>query len=410
MHEITCPNCHTVFVIDDTAYAEILSQVRDEAFEKAIHERLANAQKDTEIAVAKAEGALRSELLKVTAAKDQEVLNLQAKLDLIASAHKLELSEAVKALEKDRDKLQRDLEAKDAQHELSQVSMKDKYEAAIREREDMIEQLRDYKARMSTKMIGEALEQYCEAEFNAVRASTFPNAYFEKDNDASSGSKGDFIFRDYDQDGTEFVSIMFEMKNEADTTATRKKNEDFFKELDKDRKEKDCEYAVLVSLLEADSDLYNRGIIDVSHRYPKMFVIRPQFFIPMISLLRNAASNSLVYRKELAQVKAQSIDIVNFENQINEFKEKFGKNYTDSTANFEKAIDQIDASIKALEKVKEHLRLSAKHLRYANDKAQDLTIKKLAKGNPAIMAKFEELPARAIEAASTEDDQSVGEQ
>ena len=269
--------------------------------------------------------------------------------------------------------------------------MKEKYETQIKDRDDAIERLRDMKARLSTKMVGETLEQHCETEFNRIRATAFPRAYFEKDNDVRSGSKGDYIFRDSDEGGTEIVSIMFEMKNENDETATKKKNEDFLKELDKDRIEKGCEYAVLVSLLEPDSELYNTGIIDVSHRHPKMYIVRPQFFIPIITLLRNAAMNSLKYKSELALVKAQNIDITNFETQLDTFKTAFAKNYDLASRRFQTAIDEIDKSIDHLQKTKEALLGTDRNLRLANDKAQDVTIKKLTRGNPTMAAKFAEL-------------------
>jgi len=407
MNQIACPHCHSVFSIDDAAYAEILSQVRDEAFERDLHERLANAQKDNEIAVERAQAALRAELQEATRTRDTEIASLKSALDLAVSNHKLELSEAVKEIERDRDRLQSDLKSKDAEYALKQKVLEDKYQEQISDRDKMIERLKDFKAKLSTKMIGESLEQHCEVEFNSVRASAFPRAYFEKDNDASSGSKGDFVFRDFDDSGTEFISIMFEMKNESDTTATKKKNEDFFKELDKDRNEKKCEYAILVSLLEPDSELYNIGIVDVSHRYPKMFVVRPQFFIPIISLLRNAEHKSLEYRRELAQIKAQNIDITHFEEELEDFKSKFGKNYRLASEKFQSAIKEIDKSIAALTKVKAELEGSQRNLRLANDKAQDVTVKRLTKNNPTMAAKFAELPATSTALEESEGMDSV---
>lgn len=294
-------------------------------------------------------------------------------------------------VEKERDALKANLVSAALEKELAEKSLKDKYETQIKDREDTIERLKDLKAKLSTKMIGETLEQHCEIEFNRIRPTAFPQAYFEKDNDARSGSKGDFIFRDLDDGGTEIVSIMFEMKNENDTTATKSRNEDFLKELDKDRNEKGCEYAVLVSLLEADNEFYNTGIVDVSYRYPKMYVIRPQFFITMITLLRNAALNSMKYKTELALVKAQNIDITNFENELESFKDKFARNYDLASRQFQTAIDEIDKSINHLQKTKDALLSTSNNLRLANDKAQDVTIKKLTKGNSTMAEKFNAL-------------------
>jgi hypothetical protein len=283
------------------------------------------------------------------------------------------------------------LERAQLEKQLAEKSLKDKYETQIKDRDDAIERLKDMKVRLSTKMVGETLEQHCETEFNRVRSMAFPRAYFEKDNDASTGSKGDYVFRDLDESGTEIVSIMFEMKNESDHTATKKRNEDFLKELDKDRTEKGCEYAVLVTLLEPESELYNAGIVDVFHRYPKMYVVRPQFFLPIITLLRNAATNSLQYKSELALVKAQNIDITNFESNLETFKTAFARNYDLASNSFKKAIDEIDKSIDHLQKTKDALLGTDRNLRLANDKAQDVTIKKLTKGNPTMAAKFAEL-------------------
>jgi hypothetical protein len=304
----------------------------------------------------------------------------------------LELNEALATLQKERDDLRRDLETKEVEQKLLETSLKEKYETQIKDRDDAIERLKDLKAKLSTKMVGETLEQHCEIEFNRLRATGFPNAYFEKDNDARGGSKGDYIFRDTDDTGTSFVSIMFEMKNESDTTATKQKNEDFLKELDKDRNEKDCEYAVLVSLLEPDSELYNTGIVDVSHRYPKMYVVRPQFFIPIITLLRNAAQNSLEYKKELARVKEQNIDITHFEEELDEFRTGFARNYKLASQKFKTAIAEIDKTIDHLQKTKDALIGSENNLRLANNKAGDLTIKRLTKGNPTMAAMFDEQP------------------
>ena len=460
MHDIICPHCGKAFKIDEAGYADILTQVRDQAFEQQLHERLelaeqdkrnavelatarlsgelqqAAAARDAEIqglkarldagevarklAVAEALGALEkerdalanelqqarldrqsasklaeamlmNELQKAAAAKDTEIQGLKAQLDAIAMAQKLAIIEAVGPVAKERDELKSGLERAALEKQLAEKSLKDKYETQIKDRDDAIERLRDMKARLSTKMVGETLEQHCETEFNRIRATAFPKAYFEKDNDARSGSKGDYIFRDLDEAGTEIVSIMFEMKNESDRTATKNRNEDFLKELDKDRTEKGCEYAVLVSLLEPDSELYNTGIVDVFHRHPKMYIVRPQFFLPMITLLRNAAMNSLKYKTELALVRAQNIDITNFENELEAFKGAFAKNYDLASRRFQTAIDEIDKSIDHLQKTKEALLGTDRNLRLANDKAQDVTIKKLTRGNPTMATKFAEL-------------------
>ena len=324
-----------------------------------------------------------------------EVVALKAELSAAETARQLALTQAVSEVEKQRDTLRGDLEKVELEKKLAEVSLRDKYETQLRDRDEMIERLRDLKARLSTKMLGETLEQHAETAFNQIRATAFPRAYFEKDNDASSGSKGDYIFRDFAEDNTEIVSIMFEMKNEADQTATKKKNEDFLRELDKDRREKNCEYAVLVSLLEADSELYNTGIVDVSHRYPKTYVIRPQFFIPMITLLRNAALNSLEYKSELEQVRAQNVDVTNFENELNTFKNAFGRNYDIASRHFQTALDEIDKAIDRLQRVKKSLQGSENQLRLANNKAQDVTIKRLTRGNPTMSAKFEQARAQA---------------
>ncbi len=424
MHEIKCPHCGKTFNIDEAGYADILNQVRDEAFDKALHERLELAEQEKLTAVELAETKLAGELEKKAAKKDAEIERLKAELESNAElvqarvsgelmadaakkdseiarlkeelksadvAKKLALREALGSVEKERDDLRRDLEAKDAEQKLLASSLKEKYETQIRDRDDAIERLKDMKARLSTKMVGETLEQHCEIEFNKIRATAFPRAYFEKDNDAKRGSKGDYIFRDVDESDTEFVSVMFEMKNESDTTATKKKNEDFFKELDKDRSEKGCEYAVLVSLLEPDNELYNTGIVDVSHRYPKMYVIRPQFFIPMITLLRNAAQNTLQYKSELARVREQNIDITNFEAELDEFRSGFARNYNLASKKFKTAIEEIDKTIDHLQRTKDALLGSENNLRLANNKADDLTIKKLTRGNPTMAAKFAEL-------------------
>ncbi|HRP00475.1 MAG TPA: DUF2130 domain-containing protein [Flavobacteriales bacterium] len=331
------------------------------------------------------------EVQNVAAAKEAEIQQLKARLDAYDVAQKLAITEAVSAVEKERDALKSDVERVALEKQLAEKALKEKYETQISDRDSTIERLKDLKAKLSTKMLGETLEQHCEIEFEKMRATAFPRCYFEKDNDARSGSKGDYIFRDVDEAGIEAVSIMFEMKNESDTTATKKRNEDFFKELDKDRTEKGCEYAVLVSLLEPDNELYNSGIVDVSHRYPKMYVVRPQFFIPIITLLRNAAQNALKYKSELALVKAQNIDITHFEEELESFKSAFGKNYELASRRFKTAIDEIDKSIDHLQKTKEALLGTDRNLRLANDKAQDVTIKKLTRKNPTMAAKFEEL-------------------
>lgn len=427
MHEIICPNCGKAFKIDEAGYADILKQVRDTEFDKQLDQRLALAEKDKQAAVELAMAKASSDMQKAAAAKDAEIQELKSKIDSTQveqklavttalgevekerdalvnklnladaklgeteMAHKLAITQAINELEKERDVLKNGLNQAKLEKELSEKSLKDKYETQIKDRDDAIDRLRDMKARLSTKMVGETLEQHCETEFNRIRATAFPNAYFEKDNDASGGSKGDYIFRDEDAAGTDIVSIMFEMKNESDMTATKKKNEDFFKELDKDRTEKKCEYAVLVSLLEPESELYNTGIVDVFHRYPKMYVVRPQFFLPIITLLRNAAMKSLEFKKELALVKAQNIDITNFEEDLDKFKDAFGKNYELASRKFQTAIDEIDKSINHLQKTKEALLGTENNLRLANNKAQDVTIKKLTRRNPTMAEKFEEL-------------------
>ncbi|AVI92651.1 DUF2130 domain-containing protein [Klebsiella pneumoniae] len=371
------------------AVSEALSTVEKDR--DALAASLEKIQQEKETEAQLAEAKLLNELQKTAAAKDYEIQNLQSKLDSIQVSQKLALSEAVSKVEKQRDELKNGLAKAELEKQLAETALKDKYETQLKDRDDAIERLKDLKAKLSTKMVGETLEQHCEIEFNRLRATAFPNAYFEKDNDARTGSKGDFIFRDRDEDGLEIVSIMFEMKNENDETATKKKNEDFFKELDKDRTEKDCEYAILVSLLEPDNELYNTGIVDVSYRYQKMYVVRPQFFIPIITLLRNAAMSSLQYKSELALVKAQNIDITNFETQLDDFKSAFGRNWRLASDGFEEAVKRIDEAIKDLEKTKEALHKSANNLRLANDKAEDLTVKKLTRGNPTMAAKFSEL-------------------
>jgi len=371
------------------AVAEALSVLEKERDSLASELKQAKIEKQTDFQLA--EARLLNELQQTAAKKDLEIQALKAQLNSVELTQQLTITNAVNAFEKERDELKGGLERVLLEKQLAEKSLKDKYETQIKDRDDAIERLRDMKARLSTKMVGETLEMHCETEFNRIRATAFPRAYFEKDNDARSGSKGDYIFRDLDETGTEIVSIMFEMKNENDETATKKKNEDFLRELDKDRNEKSCEYAVLVSLLEPESELYNSGIIDVSHRFQKMYVIRPQFFIPMITLLRNAAQNSLKFKTELALVKAQNIDITNFENELDEFKAGFARNYELASKKFKTAIDEIDKTIDHLQKTKEALLGSENNLRIANNKADDLTVKKLTKGNPTMAEKFSEL-------------------
>ena len=429
MNEIKCPNCGTIFKIDETEYDSIVKQIRDKEFEKEISLREQEHTKDKESAIKLAEAHLREELTKQVTERDLEITNLknelktkeeqtQSKLEqeykdelnkkdleiselknkikLQESKNELEIQKAITEKDKRISDLSSELVVKSKEFELKQNSIKDSYESKLKDKDEQIAYYRDFKAKQSTKMIGESLEQHCSIEFNRLRP-LFKNAYFDKDNDARTGSKGDFIFRDYDDDGNEIVSIMFEMKNEADTTATKHKNEDFFKELDKDRKEKKCEYAVLVTLLEADNDYYNDGIVDVSHLYDKMYVIRPQFFIPLITLIRNLANKSLEYRKELELIKNQNIDITHFEENINAFKEGFGRNYRLASERFAKAIEEIDKTIDHLQKTKEHLLKTDDNLRLANNKAEDLSIKKLAHNNPTVTKLFEDLKTKQEE-------------
>lgn len=391
MNEIKCPHCSKAFTIDEAGYADIVKQVRDREFEQTLRERLDLAERDKHTAVELALAKATSQLQQAAAAKDSEIQALQAKIAGFATEQELALSKAVSSVEQERNDLRNKLEQARLEKELAEKSLKERYETQIKDRDDAIERLKDMKAKLSTKMLGETLEQHCDVEFNKIRATAFPRAHFDKDNDASSGSKGDYIFRDFDETQTEIVSIMFEMKNEGDTTATKKKNEDFLKELDKDRNEKKCEYAVLVSMLEPDNELYNSGIVDVSHRFPKMYVVRPQFFIPIITVLRNAALNAAGYKAELALVKAQNIDITNFESKLDEFKTGFSRNYDLASRRFNEAIEGIDKAIKDLQKTKDALLGAENNLRLANDKAQDVTIKKLTKGNPTMAQKFAEL-------------------
>lgn len=425
MNDIICPNCQKVFKVDQAGFAEILKQVRDRQFDDEIQKRLKFAEDEKANAVKLAEANIKNalqeelakknqELIELTARKDQEIIlklsakdaeiaEMKSRIDSAEISKKLSVSEAVKSIEKERDELANVLKNKDIEKELNEKSLKEKYDAELKTKDDIIrlkdEEIalrKDMKLKLSTKMIGETLEQHCEAEFNKLRATGFRNAYFEKDNDAKTGSKGDFIYRENDENGNEIISIMFEMKNEGDETATKKRNEDFFKELDKDRTEKKCEYAVLVTLLEADSELYNTGIVDVSYKYDKMYVVRPQFFIPIITLLRNAAMNSMKYKAELNLIKTQNIDITNFEDKITKFKEGFAYNYELASRKFKTAIEEIDKTIDHLQKTKDALLSSENNLRLANNKAEDLTVKKLTAGNPTMKAMFDEISNHAI--------------
>ena len=418
MNEIKCPKCGTVFQISESDYESIVKQIRDHEFESELHERENRFKKDIESAVKLAESSKDMEIqelkLKLSSLEEQtknklekeyeseinkkelEISELKGKLQVQESKMELEIQRVVSENEKKIDNLSSELELKNKENEIRENSLKEQYELKLKDKDEQIAYYKDFKAKQSTKMIGESLEQHCSVEFNRLRP-LFKNSYFEKDNDAKTGSKGDFIFRDFDEDGNEIVSIMFEMKNEADSTATKHKNEHFFKELDKDRKEKNCEYAVLVSLLEPDNDYYNDGIVDVSHLYDKMYVIRPQFFIPLITLIRNLASKSLEYRKELEMVKNQNIDITHFEENINLFKEGFGRNYRLASERFQKAIEEIDKTIDHLQKTKEHLLKTDDNLRLANNKAEDLTIKKLTRNNPTMQRMFEELEEKKEE-------------
>ena len=398
MNEIICPNCNKAFQVDEAGFANILKQVRDTQFEEEIHNRLQLAEQSKLDAVKIAEANAKNAIQLTVSEKEREMADLKARLEKAEMQKKIDVAEAVKKIEKERDDLANNLQNKELEKKLLESSLQEKFNADLKSKDEIIklkdEEIalrKDMKLKLSTKMIGETLEQHCEDEFNKLRATAFPNAYFEKDNDARSGSKGDFIYIEKDEHGNEIISIMFEMKNEGDETATKKKNEDFFKELDKDRTEKKCEYAVLVSLLEAESELYNSGIIDVSHKHPKMYVVRPQFFIPIITLLRNAAMKSMQYKAELAQMRNENIDITNFEENINSFKENFAKNYELASRKFKVAIEEIDKTIDHLQKTKEALLSSVNNLRIANTKADDLTIKKLTKGNPTMISKFEEL-------------------
>ena len=419
MNEIICPNCKTAFKVDEAGFADILKQVRDHQFEEELTNRLVLADKEKDSAVKLAEASVKdtlqdeitkrdkeilelkasssSELAEKLADKELEISEMRSKIKNSETEKKLEISESIREIEKERDKFASDLEIKEAEKKLLEKSIQEKFnnqlivkDETIKMKDDEISRLKDFKQKLSTKMVGESLEQHCEVEFNKLRATAFQNAHFEKDNDSSGGTKGDYIYRENDSEGNEVVSLMFEMKNENDETSTKKKNEDFFGKLDKDRKDKKCEYAVLVSLLEPENELYNNGIVDVSHKFEKMYVIRPQFFIPMITLLRNAAMNSLKYKQELSLMRSQNVDITNFEDKITKFREGFAKNYESASNHFERAIDEIDKSIARMQKVKQELTTSENQLRLANQKAEGLTIKKLTYGNPTMKAKFDE--------------------
>jgi len=438
MNEIKCPHCQTVFTIDENSYADIVSQVRNKEFAEDVHKQLEFAKKqfETEKALAKEQekrlydeerANFEQKILSLELAlknadvkeeknvqealhqKEKEFSALQAELDQLKQQlqfKEVELSqkfqEDLHAKERTILELKQEKELQQKEQEVQQTALKEKYELELRSKKDQFELelkakdeaiafYKDFKAKQSTKMVGESLEQHCEIEFNRLRMTAFPRAGFGKDNDAKTGSKGDYIYREYDENGIEILSIMFEMKNENDETATKKKNEHFFKELDKDRHEKQCEYAILVSLLEADNELYNTGIVDVSYQYPKMYVVRPQFFIPIITLLRNAALNSLQYKQELAMMRDQHIDITHFEEDLETFKKGFARNYELASKKFQSAIDEIDKTIKSLEKTKAALLSSENNLRLANNKAEDLTVKKLVKNNPTMKQRFEEL-------------------
>ena len=439
MHEIICPHCGKAFTIDEAGYADIVKQIRDTEFDKALHMQLEQAEREKKTAIELAEARVASVLQKDSTRKEAEIERLKGELNSTELAKQLAVKEALSAVEKERDNLTSALEKESAKKDgaidllkaelkstelAKQLAVKDALGAVEKERDDLTRNLKaigmeqkllestlkeqhstevkllnetiasykDFKARLSTKMVGETLEQHCEVEFNRLRSAAFPNAYFEKDNDAKSGSKGDYIFREHNDSAVEILSIMFEMKNENDTTATKKKkNEDFLKELDKDRTEKGCEYAILVSLLEPDSELYNGGIVDVSHRHPKMYVVRPQFFIPIVTLLRNAALSTVQVKSELARVQEQNVDITNFEGKLHNFKEGFARNYNLAADQFHEAVKRIDEAIKDLEKTKESLLKSSNNLRLANDKADGLTIQSLTRGNPTMAAKFAEI-------------------
>lgn len=413
MNEIKCPKCNQVFKADEAGFADIKKQVRDREFEDELREKINSFERESKSAVQLAEAAVRDELkdqlwkkdqalielkangekqlLEATSKKDLEIEKLKSQLDSTKMDAQISITEALEPIKKERDELANELKMAEKEHQLSQKSIKDEFESRLKAKDDIIEYQKDMRLKLSTKMIGESLEQHCEIEFNKIRASGFQNAVFEKDNDASSGSKGDYIFRESDKNGNEVISIMFEMKNEVDETSMKKRNEDFLKKLDKDRNRKGCEYAVLVSRLEKDNELYNQGIVDVSHLYEKTYIIRPQFFIPIISLLRNAALKSMHYKTEMELIKSQNADITNFEEKLNKFKDGFAKNYDLANRKFQTAISEIDKTISHLQKTKDALLSSDRNLRLANNKAEDLTLKKLTHGNPTMKEKFANL-------------------
>ncbi len=420
MSKLTCPNCNEVFEVDEQGYSKLVSQVRDQQFEKELkrHEQAMESDKATaveravnevkenlskqiqskQLELTMMESSQKNKILEVSNGFEKKIQELESKLNAADTQKELDLAKALKVVEDEKNRLRAELEKAELAKELEKQSIEDSYKTKLLAKDDLlrmkdeeVQRYKDFKQSQSTKMIGESLEQHCENEFNKLRATAFPTAIFEKDNDASSGSKGDFIFREFDQNKIEIVSIMFEMKNEVDTTATKKKNNDFFKELDKDRNQKGCEYAVLVSMLESDNDYYNQGIVDVSHRYPKMYVIRPQFFIALISLLRNSALNALKYKQDLEKERSKNTDITNFESEMEAFKQAFGENYERANRKFNDAISQIDRTINSLQKVKENLMSSDRQLRLANDKADGLTIKRLTKNSPSLRDKFKEL-------------------
>ncbi len=396
-NEIKCPHCGTLFTIDEAQYADIAQQVRTAEFDNEVHARLAAAEKamDAEVALAIANAARES--LKVSAAKDSEIQQLTSALKSAATEQELAVAKAVAAAEKNLNEAKSQLDLQTAEQKVRDAALKESHSKELALKDELIARYKDMKAKLSVKLLGETLEQHCEIEFNRMRSLAFPNAAFGKDNDASAGTKGDYVFRDFNDEGVEYVSIMFEMKNESDVTTTKKKNSDFFAKLDKDRNDKGCEYAVLVSMLEEDSELYE-GITDVSHEYPKMFVVRPQFFLAIIALLRNAAQDTIVVKAELEQIKKQNIDITDFESELEGFKSAFGRNYQLAKGKFDTAIKEIDNAIDRLQKVKDNLLGSENNLRLANDKATALTVKKLTRGNPTMAAKFAELDVADDEA------------
>ena len=420
MNKLTCPHCKTHFEVDEQGYSSLVKQVRDDQFEKelkraesaatkektaavekAVFEAKQNSQKaisDKDLEIERLKAAVHAEVVKAQSELQTKIKELEGKIANAETEKQLELANHMKEVEGKARELESDLKNKDLEYKLEKEALEKQHFLALQDKdryitmkEEEVQRYKDFKQSQSTKMIGESLEQHCESQFNKLRSTAFPTAYFEKDNDASSGSKGDYIFREVDENGVELISIMFEMKNEGDETATKKKNEDFFKELDKDRNQKNCEYAILVSMLEADNEVYNEGIVDVSHRYEKMYVIRPQFFIPLISLLRNSARNAMSYKQELQTVRNQNIDIANFENEMEDFKSAFGRNYRLASEKFYSAIQEIDKSIARLNKVKENLMSSENNLRLANDKADRLSIKKLTKNSPSLKDKFDDL-------------------